>query len=350
VAAPSASASPSYAESRLTSTRNASEESNAFRDARDFEVQPDGYANSSLPGSFRSSGTASSSDVRNPPIGKPVSSSHRIGLNQQYQAPTLRIASFDMHAFGESKVRRAIVVESISRMLRQYDVIAIQHIQARQHSALPELIDKVNEGDRRYEYCLGPKVGPEGSQQHFAFVFDSDRIETDRQMLYTVDDPQRLMDYEPLVGWFRSKQVSASQAFTFSLVNIKIDPISGEREVAMLPSLLKSIRQDGRLEDDIIFAGNFGCSDRELTSLKSAGMIFALEGVPTSVSGDAMLDNIAFPTRATDEFTGRSGVLDFLRKANLSIDQAFQISTHMPIWAEFYATEGGIDGPMSGSR
>jgi len=262
----------------------------------------------------------------------------------------MRIASFDLNCFGESKLRRAIVVESIARMLRQYDVIALQHIQSRQQSALPELVDKVNEGDRRYEYCLGPSVGPEDSKQHFAFVFDSDRVETDRQMLYTIDDPQRLIDYEPLVGWFRSKQVATSSAFTFSLVNIKIDPINGDRELALLPSLLKSVRQDGRLEDDIILAGDFGCSDRELASLKNAGMLFALEGVPTMVSGDAMLDNIAFPARATDEFTGRSGVLDFLRKANLSIDQAFQISTHMPIWAEFYASEGGIDSVNSSSH
>ena len=257
---------------------------------------------------------------------------------------TVRIASFNMQGFGESKLKKVAVVETIVRMLRQFDVIALQHIQSRQQNILPELIDKMNQSDRRFDYCIGPRVGPEGSQRQFAFLFDTDRIETDRQMLYTVDDPQRLLEYEPLVGWFRSRSVPSDQAFTFSLVNVCIDPLSSAQELKMLPDLIRSVRRDGRMEDDIILLGDFGCSDRELTSLQNIGMLFALEGIPTTVTGEAMLDNIVFPSRATDEFTGKSGVVDFLRQGNLSIDQAFQIGTHMPIWGEFFAIEGGSPG------
>jgi hypothetical protein len=78
-------------------------------------------------------------------------------------------------------------------------------------------------------------------------------------------------------------------------------------------------------------------------------MLFALEGTPTTVSGEAMLDNIVFPARATNEFSGKAGVVDFLRQLNLSIDQAFQVSSHMPVWAEFFAVEGGSPGYI-GSR
>jgi hypothetical protein len=55
-----------------------------------------------------------------------------------------------------------------------------------------------------------------------------------------------------------------------------------------------------------------------------------------------MLDNILIPTRSTDEFTGRAGVIDFLRQLNLSYDQAMQVSSHLPVWAEFSAYEGGF--------
>jgi endonuclease/exonuclease/phosphatase family metal-dependent hydrolase len=254
----------------------------------------------------------------------------------------IRIATFNMNAFGESKLQKSAVVESIAMLIRKFDVVAVQHIQSRQQNILPEFIDKVNVSDRRYEYCIGPRVGPEGNQQQFAFIFDSDRIETDRHMLYTVEDPQQILTFEPLVGWFRAKTVRASEAFTFSLVNIRIDPLQEARERQALPDLLRSVRQDGRLEDDIILAGDFGCSEKELGALRRSGVVFALEGTPTTVTGEAMLDNIIFPARATDEFTGRAGVVDFLRQNNLSIDQAFQISTHMPVWAEFTATEGGL--------
>jgi len=269
--------------------------------------------------------------------------------NRSSQLPTIRIASFSIEAFNETKLRKAAVIETIARMIRQFDVIALQHIQSKQHNIVPELLDKVNQSDRRYDYCIGPRVGTEPNQQQFAFLFDTDRLETDRPQLYTVDDPQALMEFDPLVGWFRCKAVPSDKAFTFTLVNLRLDPLANGKELKLLPDLIRSVRQDGRSEDDIILLGNFGYSDSEMLSLRNAGMLFALEGIPTTVTGEAMLDNLVFPARATDEFTGRTGVVDFLRQLNLSIDQAYQISTHMPIWAEFFATEGGSPG-YTGAR
>ena len=258
--------------------------------------------------------------------------------------PTIRIASFSLEAFGEFKLKKEAVVETIVRMIRQFDVIALQHIQSKQQNIVPELLDKINQSDRRYDYCIGPRVGSESNQQQFAFLFDTDRIETDRLQLYTIDDPQALIEFDPLVGWFRCKAVPIDKAFTFTLVNLRLDPLTNGKELKLLPDLIRSVRQDGRSEDDIILLGNFGYSDSEMKSLQNIGMLLALEGIPTTVTGEAMLDNIVFPARATDEFTGRAGVVDFLRQLNLSIDQAFQISTHMPIWAEFFAAEGGSPG------
>jgi len=269
--------------------------------------------------------------------------------NRFSQLPTIRIASFSIEAFNETKLKKAAVLETIARIIRQFDVIALQHIQSKQHNIVPELLDKVNQSDRRYDYCIGPRVGSESNQQQFAFLFDTDRLETDRPQLYTVDDPQALMEFDPLVGWFRCKAVPSDKAFTFTLVNLRLDPLANGKELKLLPDLIRSVRQDGRSEDDIILLGNFGYSDSQMQSLRNAGMLFAIEGIPTTVTGEAMLDNLVFPARATDEFTGRTGVVDFLRQLNLSIDQAYQISTHMPIWAEFFATEGGSPG-YTGAR
>ncbi len=307
-------------------------------------------SNSSLSEHFRSSdishetsplAAGSKSSPAWPTVSSNTQSTRITGQNQ---LPTVRIASFSLEAFGESKLKKAAVVETIARMIRQFDVIALQHIQSKQQNIVPELLDKINQSDRRYDYCIGSRVGSPTNQQQYAFLFDTDRIETDRPQLYTIDDPQALIEFDPLVGWFRCKAVPIDKAFTFTLVNLRLDPLSNGRELRLLPDLIRSVRQDGRSEDDIILLGNFGYSDTEMRSLQNIGMHFALEGIPTTVTGETMLDNIVFPIRATDEFTGRSGVVDFLRQLNLSIDQAFQISTHMPIWAEFFAAEGGSPG------
>ena len=307
--------------------------------------------NSTLGEQFRSGNltSAASSNAGSPSTASPAwptvsSNVQATRANAANQMPTIRIASFSLEAFGEFKLKKEAVVETIVRMIRQFDVIALQHIQSKQQNIVPELLDKINQSDRRYDYCIGPRVGSESNQQQFAFLFDTDRIETDRLQLYTIDDPQALIEFDPLVGWFRCKAVPIDKAFTFTLVNLRLDPLTNGKELKLLPDLIRSVRQDGRSEDDIILLGNFGYSDSEMRSLQNIGMLLALEGIPTTVTGEAMLDNIVFPARATDEFTGRAGVVDFLRQLNLSIDQAFQISTHMPIWAEFFAAEGGSPG------
>lgn len=263
---------------------------------------------------------------------------------QRSQKPTLRLASFNLQGFGESKASKLAVMEILARLLRSFDVIAIQDIQPHQGGVLPKLIDRINLSDRRYDYCIGPRIGTGLNAMHLAFVFDTDQVDFDRYQLYTVEDPSNQLEFEPLVGWFRAKKVKEEDAFTFTLVNLRISPPHADRELPLLPELIRSILRDGRDEDDILLAGDFGCSDTKLEPLRRIGMAFALEGVTTSITSQEMLDNIVFPAKATDEYLGRSGAVDFLRQFNLLPDQAMQVSNHMPVWAEFSAEEGGLPG------
>jgi hypothetical protein len=255
--------------------------------------------------------------------------------------PTVRIASFDLNDFDDRKIQSAAVSEILVRLLRNFDVIALQGITSKQRDTLPKLVDRINEQKLAYDYMIGPRVGPVHESMHLAFLYNTQRIETDRYQLYTVEDPGGLLDYEPLVGWFRTKTVAPERALTFSLVNLYLSPTRIDQEIALLPSLTESIQRDGRGEDDILLAGGFACPDKQLIALRQRGWGFAIENVPTTVAGDEMLDQIVFSPQTADEFTGRSGVIDFLRKFNLTLEQANQVSRHVPVWCEFFAEEGG---------
>lgn len=258
--------------------------------------------------------------------------------------PTIRIASFDLQSYDERKSESIAIQEILVRILRNFDVIALQGVTSRQRDALPKLVDRLNQDKHAYDYMIGPRVGPIHQSMHLAFVFNTERVETDRYQLYTVEDPGELMDYEPLVGWFRSKSVSPQKALTFSLVNLYLSPARLDQEVNLLPSLADSILQDGRGEDDIVLAGGFGCSDKKMVVMSQRKWGFSISNIPTTVAGDEMLDQILFPPKTNDEFTGRAGVIDFLRKFNLTLEQANQVSTHLPVWCEFFAEEGGYPG------
>ena len=54
-----------------------------------------------------------------------------------------------------------------------------------------------------------------------------------------------------------------------------------------------------------------------------------------------------FSDVATTEYTGRWGVFDMIREFNLTMDEALEVSDHMPIWAEFSIYEGGQGGRVA---
>ena len=260
---------------------------------------------------------------------------------------TVRVASFNVQSLHPSKLHKSHVAEALVAIIRQYDIVALQEVQSPRDDLLPMLVDRLNQSGRKYDYLIGPRVGRSEPYQQFAIVFDAETVETDRYQLYTVDDPEDLLGFDPLVAWFRCKGVPQEKAFTFSLANLRIDPVNTDSELAILPNLLDAIRQDGRQEDDWILVGDFDGNVAQKAVFDQTAVRFALRDIPTNVEGTQMLDGIYFPAQATSEFTGRSGTYDFLRKFNLSIERALEISDHMPVWAEFSIVEGAEPGRLA---
>jgi endonuclease/exonuclease/phosphatase family metal-dependent hydrolase len=98
----------------------------------------------------------------------------------------------------------------------------------------------------------------------------------------------------------------------------------------------------------VILLGDLNTDDQHLGQLgQSAAIVAAISGVPTTVRGGSQLDNILFDGQFTKEFTGRAGVFDFLREYNFTLEQAAEISDHLPVWAEFGALEGGQPGQVA---
>jgi len=179
-------------------------------------------------------------------------------------------------------------------------------------------------------------------------VFDAASVEVDRSTMYTVEDPGRLMRRDPLVATFRVRGPDPKEAFTFILVNVHVDPERSAGELDALAEVYRAVRNNGLGEDDVILLGNLGADSRRLGSLgRLPSIATALSKVPTTTHGTKMYDNILFNRDATTEFTGRAGVVDLLQEFGLTMQQALEVSDHLPIWAEFSIYEGGQPGRMA---
>jgi len=264
------------------------------------------------------------------------------------QADKIRIASFNIQVFGNSKMNKPAVMDVLARICRLYDVVAIQEIRAKNQDILPLFVEQINSVGRHYDYVIGPRLGRTDSKEQYAFIFDRETLEVDRNELYTVNDPDDRLHREPLVAWFRTRSPAVEDAFTFTLVNIHTDPDETKTELNALDDVFHVVAGDGRNEDDVILLGDFNVDDRHLGQLgQIPGITWTLSGTPTNTLRNKQYDNLLFMQDATSEFTGRAGVFDFLREYDLSVEEAKEVSDHLPVWAEFSVYEGGQPGRVA---
>ncbi len=254
----------------------------------------------------------------------------------------LRIASWALDGFGPTKFADREARRNLVSVIRQFDIVALQQIASIERDLIPRLVDSINQGDSRYDFVMGESCGPTGREEQLAFIFDRRRVIVDRQQTYTVDDPEEQLTFDPLVAWFRAAEPTPATAWTFSLVNVRIDLAHAPSEVALLPNIFGAIRHDGRGEDDVVLAGLFQADDAYLVpSLGTVNGIAAVRNRPTDIFGKYQTSNILFDSVSTSEYLGGGGVHDYLRLQGLSRTQAEAVTSHLPIYAEFTATEGG---------
>ena len=277
----------------------------------------------------------------------------------QFVTNVVRIASFRLNpAITETQDR--LTLELLADICRRYDAIAFQEISSADSTWLARLTDRMNsmgaQGMAGAVQAKPTTAGSAATTDYFyisdrehnrgkatqsAIVFNRSTLQLDQSQWYTVSDPDNLLSREPIVAWFRARGPATDKALTFTLVNLKIDADHPEQELAHLDKLFRAIRNDGRREDDVLIVGDFHAGDRDLQPIrKRAGLTWVVSNRPTDTKHQSQFDNLVFSEAATVEFTGRGGVFDFLRHYNLKLEQALNISEHVPVWAEFSIFEG----------
>lgn len=258
----------------------------------------------------------------------------------------LRVASWALDGFGVTKLASLDARRTLVRVIRQFDIVALQQIHAARQDIVPLITEAVNEssiggGGAIFDFVLGVPQGPPGDEEQLAILFNPNRVRVDRTQTYSVADPDNQMTFDPLVAWFQSAEVGRDDAWTFSLVNVRIELARAQAEVALLRDVMRGVRDDGRQEDDVVMVGLMQADDAYLMPALGAKTLRAsVTSTPTDVFGRHQTANVVFDRNATAEAIGHGGVFDFLRVYNLSLAQAQAVSSHLPVYAEFSPTEG----------
>lgn len=250
------------------------------------------------------------------------------------------VASFNIQVFGESKMAKRQVVEVLARVVRNFDIVAIQEVRAKSDEIVPSFVRAVNADGSRYHYVIGPREGRTVSKEQYAFVYDTNRIEVDASSLGVAADAQGKLHRPPMHARFRTRVTPAEMAFTFWLVNIHTDPDEVPQELEALVGVFQTMQAARPDEDDVILLGDLNAGPPEFSSLrKIPGVTWAVSGTTTNTRRSKTYDNLVFTQPATGEYLGRFGVLDLQSTFGLPLDAALEVSDHNPVWAAFYPAE-----------
>jgi len=179
----------------------------------------------------RSPAEENTASIPKPPVGAPTTE-------------TIKICSFNIQVFGTSKLKKPQAVDVLTKVVRRFDLVAIQEVRSTDDTVVPRFVQMVNANGSRYDFIIGPRLGRTNSKEQYAILFNTARIEVDRGSVYTVDDPKDLLHREPLVARFRVRGVPPQQAFTFNLVDIHTDPDETAQELDALADVFVGVQRN----------------------------------------------------------------------------------------------------------
>ena len=203
------------------------------------------------------------------------------------------IASFNIQVFGESKMAKPQVVDVLVRVVRMFDIVAIQEVRAKSDAVVPTFVQAVNADGSRYHWVIGPRLGRTSSKEQYTFVYDTNRIEIDPSSVGTMADPGDRLHRPPMYARFRTRTNPPQAAFTFWMVDTHTDPDEVPQEVDALADVFGVMRHARPDEDDVILLGDLNAAPNQFGKIARIPNIgWAVSGTTTNTRRNKTYDKI----------------------------------------------------------
>lgn len=252
---------------------------------------------------------------------------------------TIKLAAFNLQIFGTTKAGKPEVMGVLSKIIRNYDVIAVQEIRDSSQTALPLLKAAVNSmGNPQYDYVVSERLGRTTSKEQYTYLFNTQTIQQIGSP-YVYPDANDLFQREPYVSEFKAKNGN----FDFVLLTIHTDPDTATQEINDLPKVVEDAKSRYQAQGDFILMGdlNADCSyfqENSQSPLRSADYYWVINNSldTTTKATDCTYDRIIITNPAKTDFTGEAGVFKFDTAYNLTYESTIAVSDHYPVYATFW--------------
>jgi endonuclease/exonuclease/phosphatase family metal-dependent hydrolase len=262
-------------------------------------------------------------------------------LDQLNDSETLRLGAFNIQIFGKSKAAKPEVMEVLGKIIRTYDVVAIQEIRDKSQTALPALVDVVNANSSApYDYVVSERLGRTSSKEQYAYIYNNQTVRmTGTPHTYPEPGDTDPFHREPYIASFRV----LGGNFDATLITIHTDPDEATEEINALDDVVRYAQSTYPDERDFIVMGdlNADCSyfDEDSNStMHGSGYYWCINNSvdTTTKPTDCTYDRIILTNPAVPDFTGDGGVFRFDLEYALNVSETTAASDHYPVYAEFW--------------
>ena len=274
-------------------------------------------------------------------------------INRLNDNETLRLGAFNIQVFGKSKAAKPEVMEVLGKIIRTYDVVAIQEIRDKSQTALPSLVDVVNANSSApYDYVVSERLGRTSSKEQYAYIYNNQTVEL-TYTPHTYPEPNGTDPFhrEPYIASFRVLDGN----FDATLITIHVDPDEATDEINALDDVVGYAESTYPDELDFIVMGDLNADCRYFdedsnSTMHGSDYYWCINNSvdTTTKSTDCTYDRIIITNPALPDFAGAADVFRFDIEYALNVSETTAVSDHYPVYAEFWCDRDADPSPAPG--
>ncbi|MBR6011939.1 MAG: endonuclease/exonuclease/phosphatase family protein, partial [Methanomicrobium sp.] len=180
------------------------------------------------------------------------SSSNAGGNNNIGDSDLLKIGSFNIQVFGQSKSAKTDVMNVLADIIRTYDIIAVQEIRDSSGTALDNLLRQVNSDGSSYAYLVSERLGRTSSKEQYAYVYNT-RTVSPIGSAFTYPQTSDIFHRTPYIASFKSN----AGIFNATFAVIHTDPDDAANEIKSLYEVAEYAKGVLPADEPVIVMGDY---------------------------------------------------------------------------------------------
>lgn len=253
------------------------------------------------------------------------------------EASTIRVAAFNIQVFGATKRGKPEVMEVLTRVAREFDVVLVQEIRDISGETAPAYLTAINglEGPA-YDYVESPRLGRTSSKESYAYYWNTATVSLVEGSAHVYNDTLDVYEREPFIASF------TAGGFDFTLIGVHTKPEAAGWEIGNLTLVAGSVLAANPEERDVIILGDLNADgsyfDEDGPSpLKAEPYIWVTSNsLDTMTKTDWTYDRVVITGSTLHEYVdGSCTAFYFDAEYGLSGEIVTDVSDHYPLYAVF---------------